>query len=218
MGISLRPSYQLPNAGEIPESVVHWKVEPKRAVLLIHDMQQYFVDPFSSDRNLRDTLVGNISWLAYECATAGVPAVYTAQPGDMTSEQRGLLRDFWGDGMSSSAAHKSIVEELAPREEDEVLTKWRYSAFHETGLLEYLRSAGRDQLLICGVYAHVGCLMTANDALAHDIQSFLIADAVADFSWEYHNMALTYAGMRCSAIPSTADVASSLVCTENPSS
>ena len=83
-------------------------------------------------------------------------------------------------------------------------TKWRYSAFFRSELRDQMREAGRDQLIICGVYAHVGVLATAVEALSHDIQAFLVADAIADFSAGYHRMALEYAAGRCAVVVTTA--------------
>jgi isochorismate hydrolase len=100
---------------------------------------------------------------------------------------------------------------LAPGPFNRVFTKWRYSAFHRSELLPFLRAQGRDQLLICGIYAHVGCLITACDAFSHDIEPFLVADAVADFSAEYHRLALWYAAERCAATPPTSAVVQALV-------
>ncbi|MNJ60933.1 putative isochorismatase [compost metagenome] len=69
-----------------------------------------------------------------------------------------------------------------------------------------MREAGRDQLIICGVYAHVGVLFTAVEAFTNDIQTFLVADAVSDFSEKYHRMALEYAAQRCAVVCTTEDV------------
>jgi isochorismate hydrolase len=105
--------------------------------------------------------------------------------------------------MTIDAAHREVIDGLAPEPDDWVFTKWRYSAFHKTDLLERMRRSGRDQLLVCGVYAHVGVLMTACEAFTNDVQPFLAADAVADFRPEYHRMALDYAAGRCAVVTTT---------------
>ena len=69
-----------------------------------------------------------------------------------------------------------------------------------------MRSSGRDQLILCGIYAHIGVLMTAVDAYTHDIQPFLVSDAVADFSAERHRMALDYAARCCAVVLSTREL------------
>lgn len=129
-----------------------------------------------------------------------MPVAYTAQPGGMTTEQRGLLLDFWGPGMRMDPVDREVVESLAPAPGDWLLTKWRYSAFFRSDLLQRMREEGRDQLILCGVYAHVGVLMTAVDAFTNDIRPFLVADAVADFSAAHHRLALEYAAARCAML------------------
>ena len=201
-GIPTIPAYALPGAGDLPPNTAGWTVDPDRAALLLHDMQRYFLAPFPPP--LREPLVGNAAALRTRCAARGVPVGYTAQPGGMTQEQRGLLRDFWGPGMRVDPSDREVVDELAPAPGDRIFTKWRYSAFHRSGLLDWLHDLGRDQLVLAGVYAHVGVLMTAVEAFSHDIEVFLVADAVADFDAESHRMALSYAARRC-AVVTTAD-------------
>ncbi|AQZ63400.1 2-amino-2-deoxy-isochorismate hydrolase PhzD [[Actinomadura] parvosata subsp. kistnae] len=203
-GIPAIEPYPLPTAGDLPRGPVPWIPDPARAVLLVHDMQRYFVNPFPSPT--RDELVRGIALLRSRAAALGVPVGYTAQPGSMTEEERGLLKDFWGPGMRSTPADRLVVDELAPEPGDWMFTKWRYSAFFRSDLLERMRRLGRDQLIVCGVYAHVGVLMTAVDAFTNDLETFLVGDAVADFNADYHRMALEYAAERCAAVVTAKEV------------
>jgi isochorismate hydrolase len=201
--------YPMPSARDLPRGQVSWSLDADRAVLLIHDMQAYFIDFFPPGQP-RAALLEHVGRLRQAAADRGVPVVFTAQPGGMSRADRGLLHDFWGPGMSPDPAHRRIVDELAPAAQDTLLTKWRYSAFVRSPLERLIRDAGRDQLVVCGVYAHVGVLMTACDAFTRDIQPFLVADAVADFTWEDHRLALDYAARRCATVLTTDQVVRSL--------
>ncbi|WP_405018466.1 isochorismatase family protein [Kitasatospora sp. NBC_00070] len=210
MAIPTISPYPMPQQGDLPENTARWTVDPQRAVLLIHDMQRYFLRPFPAGESPFTELVANVTLLRERAAELAIPVAYTAQPGGMTSEQRGLLADFWGPGMNPSAADREVVEPIGPGPGDLVLTKWRYSAFHRTPLLESLREQGRDQLIVCGVYAHVGVLASALDAYSHDVQPFLVGDAVADFTLEYHRLALSWVAERCGMAVSTKAVLADL--------
>ncbi|MGW1199200.1 isochorismatase family protein [Streptomyces sp. NPDC002536] len=200
-GIPPIASYPMPASDQLPRNTAQWAPDPSRAVLLLHDMQRYFLRPLPE--GIGGELVRNATRLRRAAQALGMPVAYTAQPGGMTDEQRGLLKDFWGPGMRVDPADRQVVEPLAPAPGDWVFTKWRYSAFFKSELLDRMRAAGRDQLIIAGVYAHVGVLMTAVEAYTNDIQAFVAADAVADFSEEYHRMALTYAAERCAVVATT---------------
>jgi len=203
MAIPIIAPYPMPTEAEVPLAEVSWIPDPARAVLLIHDMQRYFMNAFTPGLSPATELVGNIKRLREAADALGMPVMYTAQPGNMTREQRGLLHDFWGPGMNTAPEDREIIEELTPAAGDTVLTKWRYSAFYRTGLRELLADRGRDQLIICGVYAHVGCLMTACDSFTADVQPFFVADALADFSRAEHLMAIGYAARRCGIADTT---------------
>lgn len=196
--------YAVPTADELPTGRVDWRVDPDRAALLVHDMQAYFVDAFVPHGPVQSAIT-QISRLRQAAAGAGVPVVYTVQPPDQDPADRGLLGEFWGPGLSGRHSAR-VVDALAPAPGDRVLTKWRYNAFVRTPLLDVLREQGRDQLVIVGVYAHLGCLLTASHAFMHDIAPFLVSDAVADFSRAHHEQALEYAATRCARVLTTADV------------
>lgn len=202
--------YPMPGPQELPANTAQWRLEPGRAALLVHDMQEYFLRPLARGGAPYEALVDNAARLRDACVAHEIPVAYTAQPGGMTVPQRGLLRSFWGAGMSTDPSDREVVPALAPAAADRRFVKWRYSAFHASELEQWLRSLGRDQLIVCGVYAHVGVLMTAADAYSRDIETFLVADAVADFSREDHDVSLEYAAARCAVVQSTTDVISDL--------
>ena len=191
---------------------VNWRVDPVRAALLVHDMQRYFVRAFELERDgqpLPDAqiniAIANIRRLLDAAHAANIPVYYTAQPPRQNPADRRLLTDFWGDGLQDDE-NAQILDELAPTEADTVLTKWRYSAFVRSPLEEQLKDLGRDQLIIGGIYAHIGCLTTALEAFMRDIQPFMVADALADFTEKEHRMACEYASGRCARVLNTAEV------------
>ncbi|QQC60135.1 isochorismatase family protein [Rothia kristinae] len=221
------PAYTLPQ--DRPPAAVDWTADPTRSALLVHDMQTYFFDAFQSGEDGAegeagegsaqgeaapvgaaqiDVAVGRIAALLETARKAGIPIVYTAQPPRQDPADRALLTDFWGTGLSTDAQAR-IIDELAPAEGDIVLPKWRYSAFMRSTLREQLLARGLDQLVITGVYAHIGCLATALDAFMLDIQAFLVADALADFTREDHVRALDYAAGRCARVQDAAEILSS---------
>ncbi|QDQ09719.1 isochorismatase family protein [Streptomyces spectabilis] len=198
--------YPMPVAADLPANRVDWKVDPARAVLLVHDLQNYFLSAYHAQAAPVPELLRNVSALKERAAALGIPVVYTAQPGGQTPAERGLQQDFWGPGLPADPQAAAIAGPVAPDPGDQVLTKWKYSGFVRTSLEEDLRAQGRDQLVITGVYAHIGVLMTACDAWMRDIQAFVVADAVADFSADDHAMALRWAAGRCAVVTTTDEV------------
>lgn len=184
------PGYSLPAPSEIPSSRPDWRLVPDRAALLIHDMQTYFVDAFTPGVEPITTMTANIAKLAAAARKRGIPVFYTAQNGDQDRRDRGLQADLWGPGMRHIPEHQPIVQELTPEEGDIVLVKHRYSAFQRSNLETLMRVRGRDQIVVCGVYAHIGCMLTVGEAFQRDIEPFFVADALGDFSREWHDTAL----------------------------
>ncbi|OOE74521.1 isochorismatase family protein [Salinivibrio sp. ML290] len=206
MTIPALPTYTMPAVEAFPTNKVSWTFEPAKAAFLIHDMQTYFVSFYERDSALMQTLLDNLVALKYFCKSHGIPVIYTAQPKEQNLADRALLNDMWGPGLNKSPELQQVVEALAPEEGDIVLDKWRYSAFQRSPLEHTLNELGRDQLLIGGIYGHIGCLMTAVDAFMRDIKPFMIGDAIADFSLEEHQMTLKYVAGRAGMVMSTASV------------
>lgn len=197
--------YLLPIAADMPRPRGPWQPQRDRLALLVHDMQRYFCRPYADGAPLAPA-VANIARLINAARAADMPVFYTAQKGDQFRPDRGLQADLWGPGMSAIPDHEAILPDLAPAPGDTVLVKHRYSAFQRTNLETLLRARGRDQLMICGIYAHIGCLATAVEAFQRDIEAFAIADAQADFSRDKHDLAMSWVAATC-GVPMTTDQA-----------
>lgn len=210
MSIPSIPPYVMPNT--LVANRVSWQPDASRAALLIHDMQAYFLNKFDRMQAPVPDLIANACALRALCDAVGIPVFYTAQPVEQPAGDRALLNDFWGPGLTQPQFHaeQAVISELAPRNDDVVLTKWRYSAFQRSDLAERLRDLGRDQLIVCGIYAHIGCMTTVLEAFMRDIQAFLVVDAVADFSLVEHQMAVDYVSRRCGASLTLAQIQAAL--------
>lgn len=199
MAIPKIASYKIPQSETFPENTVDWKIDPKKAVVLVHDLQTYFLNFFDKTKSPVPELLENVSKVLDNARAANIPVIYTAQPANQEPNERALLTDFWGAGLTQDT---DIVPEVSPQAGDIQYTKWRYSAFKKTPLLQWMQEEQRDQLIIVGVYGHIGILSTALDAFMLDIKPFVIGDAIADFAEEDHLHTLKYVAGRSGCVKS----------------
>ncbi|UTZ25450.1 isochorismatase family protein [Vibrio campbellii] len=199
MAIPKIASYKIPQSETFPENTVGWKIDPKKAVVLVHDLQTYFLNFFDKTKSPVPELLENVRQVLDNARAANIPVIYTAQPANQEPNERALLTDFWGAGLTQDT---DIAPEVSPQAGDIQYTKWRYSAFKKTPLLQWMQEEQRDQLIIVGVYGHIGILSTALDAFMLDIKPFVIGDAIADFSEEDHLHTLKYVAGRSGCVKS----------------
>ena len=191
-------------------------MDPSRAVLLVHDMQVHFVQAFEG-ANLGEgndnpdaqinIAIRNLRRLIDAAHAAGIPVYYTAQPPRQNPRPPPAHRLLGRRPQNDESAR--VLDELAPTDRDTVLTKWRYSAFVRSPSRTCSRSLAATSSLSAAC-THIGCLTTALEAFMRDIQPFIVADALADFSEEEHRIACEYASGRCARVLNTSDVLADL--------
>jgi ureidoacrylate peracid hydrolase len=86
-------------------------------------------------------------------------------------ESRILIRDTW---------NTDIVQELAPKTDDVVLYKHRFSGFFETGLDTILKRSGVKYLVVTGCTTSICVESTIRDAMFRDYSCVLLQDCTGE--------------------------------------
>jgi ureidoacrylate peracid hydrolase len=98
----------------------------------------------------------------------GVGACVSAPDG---TASRMLIRDTW---------NTQILDELAPRPGDSVVSKHRYSGFYQTDLDTILKTLGIKYLVVTGCTTSVCVESTVRDAMFRDYTCLVLEDCMAE--------------------------------------
>lgn len=179
-----------------------WRFEPSRAAVLVHDLLPYYVGVLPAAT--QQDLVRQCGRVVGSARARGLPILASAPRPATTVRQRGLGGRLWGLGPSSAQVAAHCLPDL---DEPDVpwIRKRSLSAFFATDLDVELRRQGRGQLILVGVFASQGIVATSFDALARDLEVFLIADAVADYSRDLHSLALDQVARSTGQVITTAE-------------
>jgi ureidoacrylate peracid hydrolase len=182
---------------------VHEKLEPIKTALVVIDLQNAFMVeevavayvPTAVD------IVANVNDLAAAVRRTGGRVYWIKQTVDDASSRA------WSEwlAMMTPAARQGLVANLAPgsrghqlyptlevRPEDEIVQKYRFSAFVQgsSDLPERLRTAGCDTVLIAGTVTNVCCESSARDAMMLNFKTIMVSDANAARTDAEHNATL----------------------------
>lgn len=168
-----------------------WEMSPHRAAVLVHDAIRYYTKklPPQIQTQLAENLATLLSWAEEH----RVPVLASVPRPAHSANQRGIGYKLWGRGPSPEETRDLIAGSFQETHTPVVL-KRSLSAFFATDLETELRRLGRDQLIVGGVFTGGGILATSFDALARDLEFFVVADASADLSAEKHSRTLTQIG------------------------
>jgi nicotinamidase-related amidase len=172
------------------------KFDASSAALLLVDLQQGFCGKNgSSGRRGRDVsvlmpAVHSAARLLPVCRTAGIPVIYTRMAfapdyldgGLLTSDLRPNLKK--NNDLRVDLPDAEIMPEIAPRPGELIINKQRYSAVLRTELEPWLRSRGRDCVIVGGVTTGMCVESTVRDLGQRDFKVFVVPEACADFSPE----------------------------------
>lgn len=162
----------------------------RRSALLIIDMQQVFTDPkqppFVADA---PAALLKIQQVIAAFRAAHRPVAYTRHA--HTAEPKGPGMGAWWSSFVMDGSPASLLDPtLRPTPDELVLRKEHYSAFRQTHLESWLRSANVDTVVLTGTMTHICVDTTARDAFMTGFDVVVVTDACASKHPALHESAL----------------------------
>lgn len=164
-----------------------------RLALLIIDAQQYMMGTTEPDDETeypsacpgaKDSM-SVIKSLSQCFREAGQPVIYTRMEVRRDGKDMGVnllvrgmlqIEGWYIEGTKGA----TIPKDIQPHDEDIVLRKTKFSAFHGTPLLDYLISESVDTVVITGGSTSNCVRATAVDACSHNFRTIVVRDGVFD--------------------------------------
>ena len=182
---------------------VHDNLDPSKTALIVVDLQNGFMveEVAAAYVPVAIEIVPNVNRLAAAVRRTGGKVFWIKQTVDktsavawsewlnmMTPEVRGSLVTNLAPGSHGHA----IYPDLEVKPEDEIVQKYRFSAFVQgsSDLPQRLRAQGYDTVLITGTVTNVCCESSARDAMMLNFKTIMVSDANAARTDEEHNATL----------------------------
>ncbi len=171
--------------------------DPDTTAVIVVDMQNDFADPDGALYAPQSgEVIPQIASLVEQAREAGADIVYTKDVHPEGQFDDAYYYDEfaqWGEHVVEDTWGAEIVDDLDVRDEDYIVEKQTYDAFHETGLDEYLTENGITDLVICGTLANVCVLHTAGSAGLRDYRPVLVDDVLGYIEEDHKQYAVEHA-------------------------
>lgn len=165
---------------------------PDESALLIIDMTRDFIAPGAPmECPAGRQLASRLRPLIERCRETHLQVIYVNHVHEPSSHDMGTLARRFpaiGEGRALRAGSEGVAvwEEIAPGEDDIVVTKIRQSGFAYTSLEAVLREIGATTLIFSGVATGACVESTARDAVARDFDAILLSDGTAGSNLQDH--------------------------------
>lgn len=163
-----------------------WKYVPSSSVLLVIDMQDFFL---SEDSHAfipaSKAITPNVKTLITAFREAELPVIFTRHSLS-ENEEPGIMGRWWADVIREESELSIISPSFAPLSSEAVIRKTRYNAFYKTELEEILKKKNIKSIVVTGVMTHLCCETTAREAFTRDYEVFFVVDGTATQNEELH--------------------------------
>ena len=181
----------------------HENLDPRKTALIVVDLQNAFMDDAVGHAvcPMAREIVPNVNRLAATVRASGggvfwIKNTYDERSAQEWSHAQAMLtsasRERRIAAMREGSEGHALWPDLDVRAEDEIVRKYRFSAFLPgTCDLPYrLRARGFDTVLITGTVTNVCCESSARDAMMTNFRTVMVSDANAAMTMAEHNASL----------------------------
>ena len=192
------------------------RVDPKRAVLVLVDVQNDFFDEHGeASKSGKDAIFRGIIPKLKELVSAarreGVPVLFIRTFHDEQTDTAAWSDRKAGAGKQAGRACEtgswgSEFYQVQPEPGNAVVIKHRYSAFINTTMSATLKQMGRDSLILTGVATNVCVESTARDAVMLDNYVIIVSDCTAAATEEEHQASLSSLGKHFGIVASAGEI------------
>ncbi|MFH1677021.1 MAG: isochorismatase family cysteine hydrolase [bacterium] len=174
-----------------PFNVHRMNLNVKKSALLVIDMQKFFLDPTSPTFTCGGlAILPNVKRLITAFRKADRPVIYTCHVHHPDGIDAGIM-GWWWEGMCKEGTEEAKVhDDIAPKPNEKIIFKHRYSAFYNTDLETILRCMKIEDLVFSGIMTNMCCESTARDAYFRDYRIFFLADGTGSVCEEMHEATL----------------------------
>lgn len=192
------------------------RVDPATTRFLVIDVQNDFCaeggwfDKHGNDLGPIHEAVDRLVAFIDVARQAGIPPIFIRAIYDEIYLSPPMLERHARTGMGTAHCQTGTwgaeFFRVAPREDELVLTKHRYSAFKDTELDALLRAQRVENLILAGITSNVCVESTARDAYMIDYHVVFLSDASATYKAEAHEATLANIRRAFGIVASTDEV------------
>lgn len=168
----------------------------KKTGLLFFDMLNvYYRGAPLETQQIMKPVVDNAVRLMEAARQVSMPIYYSMANHRPDGESRSIIVtdiDMWSHPWPSGECkpkvqrpvegswEQGVIEEIAPRPEDYIIPKYRWSTFHQTYFDLALRSRAIDTIIVSGGAVDIGVASTVYSARDHDYNIVIVRDACSN--------------------------------------
>jgi len=160
-----------------------------KTCLLVIDMQNEFKDGCLSCGMVDDELVKRVKGLIKFCREKKIGVIFTQHiiKEDLSDKEKFEDEpDYCIEGTRGI----EFIDGIKPEKNEKVFRKNRISALYKTGLKEYLREKGFEEIIICGVMTNCCVRQTALELQIRDFKIIVVGDCCATSDKRIHDFTL----------------------------